>query len=218
LFSLCKCWACDRGRLTTYLFCRNRIHIMRFGESLRFCLLGLLTLANARGDSPILLFQSVRGPLALSILVPSQIYPSVPFEANVVVERSADEAALSDAEVSFRLIYCPDSRKPTEQEFCSPNDPMAPQPWGGLTYVPGALRSSAERPYYGARMAIPIPGKWELQALVHRDGSTFVITAALPVEGPGQRTEDLLPLVSLPLLLASMFALNQWLRRPRGRS
>jgi len=191
---------------------------MRFGDSLHFCLLGLFTLVNARGDSPVLRFQSVQGPLALSILVPSQIYPTVPFEANAIVERSADAVALSDAVVSFRLIRSPDSQKPTAQEFCGPNGPRAPQPWGQLTYVPGALRSSPEWAYYGARMVIPIPGKWEIQALVRRDGNTFVITGALPVEGPSQRTEDLLSLVSLPPLLASIFALNQWLRRPRRRS
>jgi len=191
---------------------------MRFGDSLPICLLGLLTLANARGDSPVLRFQSVQKPLALSMLVPSQIYPTVPFEANAIVELIADEVVVSDAEVSFRLIRYPDSQKAAAEEFCGPNGQRPQQPWGELTDVPGALRSSPGRAYYGARMVIPSPGRWEIQALVRRDGSTFMITGALPVEGPHQRTEDLLALVSLPPLLASMFALNQWLRRPRTRS
>ena len=73
---------------------------------------------------------------------------------------------------------------------------------------------SSNKLLYAAPVNLPLVGAWELEALVRHGAESANLTCEIPVGLPARRLGGLAPYVALPLLLAALFAINQWLRTP----
>jgi hypothetical protein len=195
---------------------------MKFASSVQILtgvLVFLLPPFFAQGHSlGIVRLREARGPFVITVFTSSELVSGRAADVSVLIQRRDSNEAILDAIVSFVFTPPPSS-------LLKGAEPMCGQPGlvttfgsqGGRTTIPARREQSSNRLLYTAPVNFSLSGAWELDALV-RDGADFAtFTCEIPVDLPARPLAGLVTFLALPLLLAILFVINQWLRTPYRR-
>ena len=85
---------------------------------------------------------------------------------------------------------------------------------GGMTVIGQATRDVArDKLLYSTLMNLPEPGRWELEVTIKRGESAASVFGQLSVAAPRPFLLSYWRSLSLPWIVISLFAMNQWLKR-----
>jgi len=189
-------------------------------EIMATVLVFLLSTNFVQGHSlGIVRLRNAQGPFVITVFTSPELVSGQAADVSVLIQRRDSNEAVLDAVVSFVL-------KPHRSPILKDTDPMCGQP-GLVTNLgsqdePKTILSRREQSpnklLYTAAVNFPLTGPWEFDALV-RDGADFAkFTCEIPVGLPARPLTGLVPFLALPLLLVTLFAINQWLRTPYRRT
>ena len=159
-------------------------------------LLALLLLAlcsRAQADGGVALHQ-VAGPFVVTVFTAPGAPRAGPVEVSVLAQYRADGQAALDVEVFVRLRSA-----------------------SGLIVAGQATReASRHNPLYYASMNLPSAGRWELEVTIQQGRQGMSATSVLgqvSVAMPRPFLFSYWRILSLPWVIVTLFAMNQWLKR-----
>jgi len=153
---------------------------------------------RAQADGGLMQLHQTAGPFVVTVFAA----PSPPrvgqVEISVLAQNRGDGQAALDVEVFVRLRSA-----------------------GGTIVVGRATReASRNKPLYSASMNLPEPGRWGLEVTIKQGKSADSALGQLSVVAPRPLLLSYWRSLSLPWVVISLFAMNQWLKRraaSRGR-
>ena len=184
-------------------------------QTLAAVLLFLLLPCHAKAHLGIVLSREARGPFVITVFTSSELVRGQATDVSVLVQRRDSNEALLDAIVSFVLT-------PPRGAILEHTEPMCGRPGlgatmgsqDGQTTILARREQSPNKLLYTAPINLPLTGPWELCALVRHGADSAKCRCEIPVGLPARPLVGLVPYLALPLLLAALFAINQWLRTP----
>lgn len=163
----------------------------------------------------IVRLRDARGPFVVTVFTSPELVSGRAADVSVLIQKRDSNEAVLDAIVSFVLT-------PPRSSILKDSDPMCGQP--GLVTTPGLQdgpttilarrEQSPNKLLYTAAVNFSLTGPWELDALVRRGADSAKFTCEIPVDLPARPLVGLVPFLALPLLLVTLFAINQRLRTP----
>jgi len=167
----------------------------------------------------IVRLRDARGPFVITVFTSPELVSGRAADVSVLIQRRDSNEAVLDAIVSFVLT-------PPHGLITKRGDPMCGRPGmvatlepeDGQTTILARRDKSPNKLLYTAPINFPQTGPWELDALVRHGADSAKFTCEIPVDLPARPRAGLAPFLALPLLLATLFALNQWLRMPHRRT
>ncbi len=161
----------------------------RYGLLLAPLLLALCSLARA--DGGLAQLHQTAGPFVVTVFAAPGPPRVGPVEISVLAQDHTNGRATLDGEVFVRL----------RRE-------------GGMTIVGQATRDVAQNKLlYSALMNLPEPGQWELEVTIKQGKRTASALGQLSVTAPRPFLLSYWRSLSLPWIVVTLFALNQWLKR-----
>jgi hypothetical protein len=154
----------------------------------------LLVAAVAAADGGRQLVRQDAGPFRITVFTAPEPLAVGPADVSVLVQERGSGRVVLDAAVTVRL-------RP-------PGEPA----WRRVEADVGSnrlLRSAA--------LDLPVPGDWDLEVEVGRNGETAAVSATLPVRPPAPKAAAIWPYLAAPPLAIAFFAAGQGLRRRRRR-
>ena len=133
-------------------------------------------------------------------------------DVSVLIQRQDCNEAVLDAIVSFVLTPPRGSLLKDTEPMCGLGTTLESQ--DGQITILARREQSPNKLLYTAPVNFPLTGTWELDALVRHGADSAKFTCEIPVDSPARPRAGLIPYLALPLLLAALFAINQWLRAP----
>ena len=166
----------------------------------------------------IVRLRDTRGPFVITVFTSTELVSGQAADVSVLIQRRDSNEAVLDAIVSFVLT-------PPRSSILKQSDPMCGQPGmvttsgpeDGPTTIAARREQSPNKLLYTAPVNFPLTGPWELDALVRHGADSAKFSCEIPVDLPARPLAGLVPFVALPLLLVTLFAINQWLRAPYQR-
>lgn len=195
---------------------------MKFASSVQILtavLLFLLAPCIAQGHSlGVVRLRDARGPFVITVFTSPELVSGRAADISVLVQRRDSNEAILDAIVSFVLTS-------PRASILKHSDPMCGQPGlatilglqDGQTTILARREQSPNKLLYTAPVNFPRTGPWELDALVRHGADSAKFRCEIPVDLPARPLAGLVPFLALPLLLVTLFAINQWLRTPYRR-
>lgn len=164
----------------------------------QYCLYGLLLApalmalcARARADGGLMLLHQMDGPFVVTVFAAPNPPRVGPIDISVLAQYRADGRAALNAEVIVRL----------RRE-------------GGMTVVGRATReASRTKLLYSALMNLPEAGQWELEVTIEQRESAARALGQMSVAAPRPFLLSYWRSLSLPWVVVTLFAVNQWLKR-----
>jgi hypothetical protein len=131
----------------------------------------------------------------------------------MLIQRRDSNEAVLDAVVSFVLT-------PPRSSILEDTEAICGQPGldptlvaqDGQTTILARREQSPNKLVYTAPVNFPLAGPWELEASVRHGTDSAKFTCEVPVDLPARPLAGLVPFLALPILLVTLFAINQWLR------
>jgi hypothetical protein len=176
----------------------------------------LLLPCFAEGHSlGIVRLRDAQGPFVITVFTSPELVSGRAVDISVLVQRRDSNEAILDAIVSFVLT-------PPRSSILKQSDPMCGQPGSvttlglqvGQTTILARREQSPNKLLYSASINFPLTGSWELDASVRHGADSAKFTCEIPVDLPARPFIGLVPFLALPLLLVTLFTINQWLRTP----
>ena len=166
----------------------------------------------------IIRLRDARGPFVITLFTSPELVSGRAADVSMLIQRRDSNEAVFDAIVSFVLT-------PPRNSILEDTKAICGQP--GLVTTLGAedgqksilarREQSPNRLLYAAPVNFPISGSWELDALVRHGADSAKFRCEIPVDLPARPLAGLVPFLALPMLLVTLFAINQWLRTPFQR-
>lgn len=154
--------------------------------------------SRARADGGFVLLHQTDGPFVITVFAAPNPPRVGPVDISVLAQDREDGRAALDGEVIVRL----------RRE-------------GGMTVVGQATREAARNKLlYSALMNLPEAGKWELEVTIKQGRSMASVLGQVWVAQPRPFLLSYWRSLSLPWIVVTLFAMNQWLKRraaSRGR-
>jgi len=166
----------------------------------------------------IVRLRDTRGPFVITVFTSPELFAGRAADVSVLIQRRDSNEAVLDAIVNF-VLTPPRGLTPKR------SDPMCGQPGMVTTLGPqvgpatilARREQSPNRLLYTAPLNFPLTGPWKLDALIRHGADSAKFTCEIPVGLPARPLAGLFPFLVLPLLLVTLFAINQWLRTPYRR-
>lgn len=166
----------------------------------------------------IVRLRDAQGPFVITVFTSPELVSGRAADVSVLIQRCDSNEAVLDALVSFVLT-------PPRSSILKDTEPMCGQPGlltnlgspDGHTTILARRGQSPNKLLYTAPVNFPLTGLWELDALVRHGADSVKFTCEIPVDLPARPLAGLVPFLALPLLLVTLFAINQWLRAPYRR-
>jgi hypothetical protein len=147
--------------------------------------------SRARADGGFVLLHQTDGPFVITVFAAPNPPRVGPVDISVLAQDRGDGRAALDGEVVVRL----------RRE-------------GGMTVVGQATREAARNKLlYSALMNLPEAGKWELEVTIKQGKSAARALGQMSVAGPRPFLLSYWRSLSLPWVIVTLFAMNQWLKR-----
>src|SRR5262245_29482505 len=151
-------------------------------------LLALCSRAQADGGGVAL--HQVAGPYVVTVFIAPAAPRAGPVDVSVLARDRADGRAAIDVEVFVRL----------RRE-------------GGIAVVGHATRGVTQNElFYSVLMNLPEAGRWELEVTIKRGKSEASVFGQLSVAAPRPFLLSYWRSLSLPWVVVTLFAMNQWLK------
>ena len=187
-------------------------------QALAAMLLFLLLPCHAKAHLGIVLSREARGPFVITVFTSSEVVRGKAADVSVLVQRRNSNDPILDGIVSFVLTPPRGSMSPQADPFCGqPASITLGTTSGsrdGQSMIAARREQSSNKLLYAAPVNLPLVGAWELEALVRHGAESANLTCKIPVGLPARPLVGLVPYLALPLLLAFLFTINQWLRTP----
>ncbi len=166
----------------------------------------------------IVRLRDAQGPFVITVFTSPELVSGRAADVSVLIQRRDSNEAVLDAIVSFVLT-------PPRSSILNDTEPMCGQPGlvttlgsqDGQTTILARREQSPNKLLYIAPVNFPLTGPWELDALVRHGADSAKFTCEIPVDLPARPLAGLVPFLALPLLLVTLFAINQRLRTPHRR-
>ena len=166
----------------------------------------------------IVRLRDAQGPFVITVFTSPELVSGRAADVSVLIQRRDSNEAVLDAIVSFVLT-------PPRSSILNDTEPMCGQPGlvttlgsqDGQTTILARREQSPNKLLYTAPVNFPLTGPWELDALVRHGADSAKFTCEIPVDSPARPLAGLVPFLALPLLLVTLFAINQRLRTPHRR-
>jgi len=186
--------------------------------TLAAALVFLLPPCFAEGHSSgIVRLRDARGPFVVTVFTSPELLSGRAADISVLVQRRDSNEAILDAAVSFVLTPPRGSILKHNDPMCGPRGSITTGLKDGQTIIPAIRGQSSNKLLYTALINFPLTGPWELDTLVRRGADSAKSTCEIPVDLPARALAGLVPFLAFPLLLVTLFAINQWLRAPHRR-
>src|SRR5215510_5836763 len=154
--------------------------------------------SRAQADGGLVQMRQTAGPFVITVFAAPSPPRVGPVEIGVLAQNREDGQAALDVEVFVRLRRA-----------------------GGTIVVGRATReASRNKLLYSASMNLPEAGRWELEVTIKQGKSADSALGQLSVVAPTPLLLSYWRSLSLPWVVISLFAMNQWLKRraaSRGR-
>ena len=166
----------------------------------------------------IVRLRDAQGPFVVTVFTSPELVSGRAADVSVLIQRRDSNEAVLDAIVSFVLT-------PPHGLIPKRGDPICGRPGMVATLEPEDVpttilarrEQSTNKLLYTAPINFPLTGPWGLAALVRHGADSAKFTCEIPVDSPARPLAGLVPFLALPLLLVTLFAINQWLRTPHRR-
>jgi len=166
----------------------------------------------------IVRLRDAQGPFVITVFTSPELVSGRAADVSVLIQRRDSNEAVLDAIVSFVLT-------PPRSSILNDTEPMCGQPGlvttlgsqDGQTTILARREQSPNKLLYIAPVNFPLTDPWELDALVRYGADSAKFTCEIPVDLPARPLAGLVPFLALPLLLVTLFAINQRLRTPHRR-
>ena len=149
---------------------------------------------RAQADGGGVALHQVAGPFVVTVFTAPGAPRAGPVDVSVLAQDRADGQAALDVEVFVRL-----------------------RSEGGMIVVGRATReASRNNLLYSVSMNLPEAGRWELEVIIEqgRQGkSATSVLGQVSVAAPRPFLLSYWQILSLPWVIATLFAMNQWLKR-----
>jgi hypothetical protein len=146
---------------------------------------------QARADGGLVQLHQTAGPFVVTVFAAPSPPRVGPVDVSVLAQYRADGRAALDVEVFVRLRSA-----------------------GGAIVAGRATReASRNKLLYSASMNLHEAGRWEMEVTIKRGKSAASVFGQLSVAGPRPFMISYWRSLSLPWVLISLFAINQWLKR-----
>jgi hypothetical protein len=153
---------------------------------------------RAQADGGLVQLHQTAGSFVVTVFAAPSPPRVGPVEISVLAQNREDGQAALDVEVFVRLRSA-----------------------GGTIVVGRAMReASRNKLLYSASMNLPEAGRWELEVTIKQGKSAASVLGQLSVVAPRPLLLSYWRSLSLPWVVISLFAMNQWLKRraaSRGR-
>jgi hypothetical protein len=166
----------------------------------------------------IVRLRDAQGPFIVTVFTSPELVSGRAADISVLIQRRDSNEAVLDATVSFVLT-------PPRSSILTNTEPMCGQ--SGMVTTSGSQdgqatilarrEQSPNKLLYTAAVNFPLTGTWELDALIRQGADSAKFTCEIPVGLPARRLAGLVPFLALPVLVVTLFAINQWLRTPYQR-
>jgi hypothetical protein len=182
-------------------------------------LIFLLLPCFAEGHSlGIVRLRDAQGPFVITVFTSPELVSGRAADVSVLIQRRDSNEAVLDAVVSFVFIPPRGSILKDAEPMCGRSGLVtASGSQDGQTTILARREQSPNKLLYTASINFPLAGPWELDAVVCHGADSAKFTCEIPVELPARPLAGLVPFLALPLLLVTLFAINQWLRTPYRR-
>jgi len=151
--------------------------------------------SRAQADGGFVELHQEVGPFVVTVFSAPGRLRAGPVDISVMVQDRASGQPVLDGEVFVRLK--------------SP---------GGITLVERATRELAQNKLlYAALMNLPETGQWELEVTIKQGKETASISGQVSAAAPTPFLLSYWRSLSLPPIVFTVFALNQWLKRRSAR-
>jgi hypothetical protein len=166
----------------------------------------------------IVRLRDARGPFVITVFTSPELVSGRAADVSVLIQRRDSNEAVLDAIVSFVLTPPHGLTPKRDDPMCGrPGMVATLEPQDGPTTILARREQSPNKLLYSAPVNFPLTGPWELDALVRHGADSAKFTCEIPVDLPARPLAGLVPFLALPLLLVTLFAINQWLRTPYRR-
>jgi hypothetical protein len=180
-------------------------------------LVSLLPPGAVQADVGTVRLRQARGPFVVTVFTCSEVVKGTANDVSVMVQRRDSGEPVLDAAVKLVLTAPRDSVLEDAEPFCrAPEEMFLSGMAGGQgrQVILSATRDrSSNKLLYAVPVNWPLPGRWNLEALVRHGSDSAQVTCDVAVGMPTDQVKRLLPYLVLPPLLVAVFAMNQWLRR-----
>jgi hypothetical protein len=159
-------------------------------HSLLFASLLLALYSRSQADGGGVALHQLAGPYVVTVFIAPATPRAGPVDVSVVARDRADGRAAIDVEVFVRL----------RRE-------------GGIAVVGHATRGVKQNElFYSVLMNLPEAGQWELEVTIKRGKSEASVFGQLSVAAPRPFLLSYWRSLSLPWVVITLFAMNQWLK------
>ncbi len=155
---------------------------------------GLLVAAVAPADGGRQRLRRDAGPFTITVFTLPEPLTVGPADVSVLVQERESGRVVLDAAVAVRV-----------------------RPPGGPAWRGIEAGVAGNRLFRAATVDLAVPGDWDLEIAVRRNGETAAVSATLPVGPPASRAARIWPYVAAPPLAIALFAAGQALQRRRRR-
>ena len=147
--------------------------------------------SRGRADGGLVQMHQTAGPFVITVFATPSPPRVGPVEISALAQNREDGQAALDVEVFVRLRSA------------------------GGTIVMGRATREASRNnlFYSASMNLPDAGRWEMEVTIKRGKSAASVFGQLSVVAPRPLLLSYWRSLSLPWVVISLFAMNQWLKR-----
>jgi hypothetical protein len=147
--------------------------------------------SRARADGGFMLLHQTEGPFVITVFAAPNPPRVGPVDISVLAQDREDGRAALDGEVVVRL----------RRE-------------GGMTVIGQATREAARNKLlYSTLMNLPEAGKWELEVTIKQGKIAARALGQMSVAAPRPFLLSYWRSLSLPWVIVTLFAMNQWLKR-----
>jgi hypothetical protein len=180
-------------------------------------LITLLSLGAVQADVGTVRLREAQGPFVVTLFTCSEVVKGTASDVSVMVQRRDSSEPVLDARVKLVLTAPRDSVLEDTDPFCRAPEEMflsgMPGAQGRQVILSATRDRSSNKLLYAVPVNWPLPGRWNLEALVRHGPDSAQVMCDVAVGMPTDQVKRLLPYLVLPPLLVAVFAMNQWLRR-----
>ena len=152
-----------------------------------------LLINHAKADGGTVQFTKSSGPFAITVFTTPSPLRAGPVDISLMIQSSDDQQPLLDCVAEIQV------RKEGESSITSTATHEAAQ----------------NKLFYAAQLVIPEAGVWEVEALIRHGEDSAKISGPISLAASNPVVLGYWRSLALPPIFISLFALNQWLKRPR---
>jgi hypothetical protein len=166
----------------------------------------------------IIRLRDARGPFAITLFTSPELISGRAADVSMLIQKRDSNEAVLDAIVSFVLTPPRSSIQDGTEAICGqPGLATTMGSQDGQTTILARREQSLNKLVYTAPVNFHLAGAWELKASVRHGTDSAKFSCEIPVDLPARPLAGLVPFLALPILLVTLFAINQWLRTPYQR-